>query len=57
MTNVGDVMRQIETMLGDPLFPPTPDQKEALDRILYAVYSGTVEFKGRKYYEWNKKCQ
>jgi len=48
MTNLGDVMRQIETALCDSCDPPTPDQQEALDRLLYQVYSGAVEFKGSK---------
>jgi hypothetical protein len=56
MTNVGDVIRQIETTLCDLHYPPTPDQQEALNGTLDAVYSGTVEFKGSKYYERNKKC-
>ena len=51
MTNLGDVMRQIEKALCDPLCPPTTDQRETLHRILYAVYSGTVEFRGGMYYE------
>jgi hypothetical protein len=45
MTNPGDVIRQIETMLCDEQHPPTTDQKEKLTRILYAVCAGTVEFK------------
>jgi hypothetical protein len=48
MTNPGDVMRQIETTLCDRHDPPTPDQQEVLNRLLYQVYSGTVEFKGSK---------
>lgn len=48
MTNVGDLMRQIETTLNDPYCPPTPDERETLDRILYKVYSGTVDFKGSR---------
>jgi hypothetical protein len=45
MTNVGDVIRQIETTLCDEQHPPTTDQRETLKRVLHAVYSGTVEFK------------
>lgn len=48
MTNVGDVIRQIETLKCDRQYPPTPVQEETLNRILYNVYSGTVEFKGSK---------
>jgi hypothetical protein len=48
MTNLGDVMRQIETALCDPHDPPTADQQEALDRLLFQVYAGTVEFRGSK---------
>ena len=45
MTNVGDVIRQIETTLCDEQYPPTTDQQETLSRVLFAVYSGTVEFR------------
>jgi hypothetical protein len=48
MTNPGDVMRQIEIILCDSCDPPTPDQQEALDRLLNLVYAGTVDFKGSK---------
>ena len=48
MTNLGDVMRQIETTLCDPHYPPTQDQQEVIDRLLVQVYAGTVEFKGSK---------
>ena len=45
MTNVGDVFRQIGTMLCDEQHPPTKAQREMLNRVLFAVYSGTVESK------------
>ncbi len=48
MTNIGDVIRQIETVKCDRQHPPTPEQQETLNRILYNVYSGTVEFKGSR---------
>jgi hypothetical protein len=48
MTNIGDVIRQIETVKCDRQDPPTSEQQETLNRILYNVYSGTVEFKGSK---------
>jgi hypothetical protein len=48
MTNIGDVIRQIEKVKCDRNTPPTPEQQETLNRILHNVYSGTVEFKGGK---------
>jgi hypothetical protein len=48
MTNIGDVIRQIETVKCDQQYPPTPEQQETLNKILYNVYSGTVEFKGSR---------
>jgi hypothetical protein len=48
VTNIGDVMRQVETALNDPGFPPTLEEKEILNNILYKVYTGTVEFGGSK---------
>jgi hypothetical protein len=48
MTNLGDVIRQLETTLCDPLFPPTPEEQERMGRILSMVYTGTVDFIGSK---------
>jgi hypothetical protein len=48
MTNIGDVIRQVESTLCDPSFPPTPDEQERMNRILSMVYTGTVEFVGSK---------
>lgn len=48
MTNIGDVIRQIETVKCDRHYPPTPEQQEILNRILHNVYTGTVEFKGSR---------
>jgi hypothetical protein len=46
MTNIGDVIRQIEKIKCDRQYPPTQEQQETLNRILHNVYSGTVEFRG-----------
>jgi hypothetical protein len=46
MTNIGDVIRQVETTLCDRSCPPTQEEQERLGRILFLVYSGTVEFRG-----------
>jgi len=46
MTNIGDVIRQIETVKCDRHYPPTPEEQEIFNRILHHVYTGTVEFKG-----------
>jgi hypothetical protein len=46
MTNIGDVIRQVETTLQDTCYPPTREQKEVLTNILNKVYTGTVEFGG-----------
>lgn len=48
MTNIGDVMRQVETALNDHYCPPTLEEKETLNNILYKVYTGTVEFGGSR---------
>lgn len=48
MTNIGDVIRQIETLKNDRQYPPTAKQQETLDRILFNCYSGTVEFRGSR---------
>jgi len=48
MTNIGDVIRQVETALCDRHFPPTIEQKEVLNNILYKVYTGTVDFGGSR---------
>ena len=48
MTNIGDVIRQVETALCDKGFPPTLEEKETLNNILYKVYTGTVEFGGSR---------
>lgn len=48
MTNIGDVIRQVETTLFDRQFPPTLEQREVLNNILYTVYTGTVDFGGSR---------
>ncbi|NMB78517.1 MAG: hypothetical protein GYA23_05420 [Methanomicrobiales archaeon] len=48
MTNIGDVIRQIETVQCDPVYPPTPEQQEIFNRILHTVYNGAVEFGGSR---------
>ena len=48
MTNIGDVIRQVETTLYDRHYPPTFEQKEILSNILYKVYTGTVDFGGSR---------
>ncbi|MFA5269432.1 MAG: hypothetical protein WC379_15810 [Methanoregula sp.] len=47
MTNVGDVIRQVETTLSDTQYPPTLEQKEILTTILYKVFLESVECEGR----------
>jgi len=46
MTNLGDVIRQIETALSDSRDPPTPHEREVFHRILTSVYTGAVDAKG-----------
>ena len=43
MTTTNDVIRQVETMLGDTRFPPTFEQKEMLTMILYRVGAEPAE--------------
>jgi hypothetical protein len=42
VTNIGDVVRQVETALNDPWCPPTPEEKEVLTTILSKAYTGTL---------------
>lgn len=46
MTNLGDVIRQIETALSDRQYPPTTHEREVFHRILSTVYTGAVDAKG-----------
>ena len=48
MTNLGDVIRQVETTLCDPENPPTADERDALHLILISVYTGAVEARGSR---------
>lgn len=48
MTNIGDVIRQIETIKCDSKYPPTAQQQETLNRILHEVSIGAVDFKGSR---------
>jgi len=48
MTNIGDVIRQVETALCDTCFPPTREEREILTTILSKVYTGTVDFGGSR---------
>lgn len=43
MTNVGDVIKQVETTLNDAQYPPTLEQREILTTILYKVFLESVE--------------
>lgn len=46
MTNLGDVIRQIETALADRQCPPTVHEREVLNGILFSVLTGAVDAKG-----------
>jgi len=46
MTNLGDVVRQVETVLTDNQYPPTIREREVYHRILSSVYTGAVDAKG-----------
>ena len=48
MTNIGDVIRQVETAMCDSDHPPKSEEREAFDRILRTVYTGAVEARGSK---------
>jgi len=43
LTNVGDVIKQVETTLNDTQYPPTLEQREILTTILYKVFLESVE--------------
>ena len=48
MTNLGDVVRQVETAMCDTCYPPTIYEREVYTRILQTVFTGTVDAKGSK---------
>jgi hypothetical protein len=51
MTNICDVVRQVETALNDPCYPPTPEEKEILNTILYKVYTGSMKSGGNRQHD------
>jgi len=48
MTNLGDVVRQVETAMCDACCPPTSYEREVYNRILLMVFTGAVDAKGSK---------
>ena len=48
MTNLGDVVRQVETALCDTYYPPTLCEREIYNRILQTVFTGAVDAKGSR---------
>ena len=48
MTNLGDVVRQVETALCDTCYPPTLREREIYNRILLTVFTGAVDAKGSR---------
>jgi len=48
MTNLGDVVRQLETVLCDPCYPPTPHEREVYTILLLRVCTGAVDAKGSR---------
>ena len=47
MTQSEDVIRQVQTTLNDPLFPPTLRQREILSVILYQVGQERMDALGK----------
>jgi hypothetical protein len=48
MTNIGDVIRQVETAMCDTLYPPSTEEREVYNRILVTVYTGAVDARGSR---------
>ena len=48
MTNLGDVIRQVETALNDTLYPPTSHEREVYYKILSSVCVGTADGRGSR---------
>jgi hypothetical protein len=48
MTNIGDVVRQVETAMCDTQYPPTPEELEVFNRVLHAVCIGAREAGGSR---------
>jgi hypothetical protein len=39
MTNIGDVIRQVEAVISDTEYPPTREELKVLNKILKTVYA------------------
>ena len=39
MTNLGDVIRQVEALLSDAEYPPTQEELQAMSKILKTIYT------------------
>lgn len=39
MTNIGDVIRQVEAVVSDTEYPPTREELKVLNKILKTVYA------------------
>jgi hypothetical protein len=48
VTNIGDVIRQIEAAMCDTCDPPTSEEREIYNGILLSVYTGAVDAKGSR---------
>jgi len=48
MTNLGDVVRQLETALCDPRNPPAPDEREKYNAIFLQVCIGAMDPRGSR---------
>jgi hypothetical protein len=46
MTNIGDVLRQIEAVMNDIYYPPTSHESEVCSKILSMVCNGAVDPRG-----------
>jgi hypothetical protein len=48
MTNIGDVVRQVETAMCDSQYPPSSHEREVFHKILLSVCTGAVDAKGSR---------
>jgi hypothetical protein len=48
VTNIRDVIRQVEAVMFDIDHPPTHEEREKYARILRTVYTGAVDARGSK---------
>ena len=48
MTNIGDVIRQVETAMNDTLYPPTSHEREVYHKILSSMYVGPSDALGSR---------